>query len=56
MGDNTVACNCPNVNCKRHGNCAECRKNHNYKTMYCAVRDGSLRKKLTDLLFGRKKS
>ena len=48
-------CTCPNLKCKRHGNCAACSKNHKGKRMYCTAKDGSFRKKLVDTIFRKNK-
>jgi len=37
--------------CKRHGNCAECKKSHRNTTMYCELKDGSLQKRLMNFVF-----
>ena len=55
MTKSKTTCTCPNVKCKRHGDCASCRTNHKNKTMYCELRDGGFRKRLIDRIFGRKK-
>ena len=49
-------CTCPNTKCKRHGNCEACKKSHRHKTMYCELKDGTFRKGLINMIFGRNKS
>ena len=44
-------CACPNVRCKRHGNCKLCRANHGGKKMYCNLKDGSFRKWVVNKIF-----
>ena len=46
-----IACPCPNVKCKKHGDCVKCSKNHGNKKMYCKLADGCFRKRLCDKVF-----
>ncbi|MCL2199156.1 MAG: hypothetical protein FWB80_09560 [Defluviitaleaceae bacterium] len=44
-------CHCPNKKCKRHGDCAACKKNHGNKNMYCNLPEKSFRKWIVNTLF-----
>lgn len=44
-------CACPNVKCKRHGNCELCKISHKNKTMYCKLKSGSFHKWIIDKIF-----
>jgi len=44
-------CSCPNVSCKRHGNCEACGKNHKNIKMHCKLKDDSFKKRLIVAIF-----
>jgi hypothetical protein len=39
-------CHCPNIGCEIHGKCAECKREHHNKNMYCTL--SPWRKKIND--------
>jgi len=55
MNETTKICKCPNLKCKRHGNCAECAKHHGSKNMYCVDKKYNFSRTLLNTVFWKNK-